>query len=93
MGKISHFRSPTYLLARRTITVGLPEFLLRAFECRIAEANEGADDDDRVELEQIIEMQLAEALSLGEVAHLERQIQGPGAHRWPVELQCPRRCS
>lgn len=88
MAKISRFRTSTDLLSRRVITVEVPEFLLRAFECRLAEANDGASEDERVELEHLVEMQLAEALTLADLAHLEREVPGIGAavSRWLAEI-------
>lgn len=77
MDNISRFRS-TDLLTRRTITVDMPEFLLRALECRLAEANAGASDEETLELEHLIEIQLAEGLTLADIAHLERQVPGIG---------------
>jgi hypothetical protein len=79
MAKISPPPSPPDLLSRRAITIEIPEFLLRAFECRLAEANEHASAEERVELEDLIEVQLAEGLSLAEVARLEPQVPGIGA--------------
>lgn len=89
MAKISPPRSADDLLARRAITVELPEFLLRAFECRLAEANEHASAEERVSLEDLIELQLAEGLSLADVAHLERQIPGIAAAvaRWLADIE------
>lgn len=89
MAKISRFAPPTDLLSRRAITVEVPEFLLRAFECRLAEANAGASEEERVELEHLVEMQLAEALTLADLAHLEREVPGIGAavSRWLAEIE------
>ena len=88
MANISRFR-PTDLLARRTITVEMPEFLLRALECRLAEANDGASEGESVELEHLIEIQLAEGLTLAEIAYLERQVPGIGkaVSQWLAEIE------
>lgn len=87
MDNISRFRSAD-LLARRTITVEMPEFLLRALECRLAEANDGASEGESVELEHLIEIQLAEGLTLADIAHLERQLPGIGeaVSRWLAQI-------
>jgi hypothetical protein len=87
MGTIAKFRSAE-LLSRRAITIELPEFLLRAFECRLVEANEGANEEEMVNIEHLVELQLAEGLSLGDVAHLERQVPGIGAavSHWLEEI-------
>ena len=78
MAKVSQFRQ-SGLLSRRTIAVELPEFLVRAFECRVAEANSGASVDEQITLEHLVEIELADCLSLAEVAHLERTLPGIGA--------------
>jgi hypothetical protein len=66
----------------------MPEFLLRAFECRLKEANRDASEAERVELEHLIEIQLAEGLTLAEIAHLERQVPGIGeaVSKWLAEI-------
>jgi hypothetical protein len=78
MAKISRFRSSS-LLSRREIAIELPEFLLRALECRIAEANAGASAEEQITLEHLVEIELAACLSLAEVAHLERTLPGMSA--------------
>jgi hypothetical protein len=89
MAKISSFRPPVDLSSRRTITVEVPEFLLRAFECRLAEANAGASETERVGLEHLIEMHLADGLTVADLAHLEREVPGIGAavSRWLAEIE------
>ncbi|MBV8898430.1 MAG: hypothetical protein JO051_18080 [Acidobacteriaceae bacterium] len=66
----------------------MPEFLLRAFECRLEEANSDAAEEERVELEHLIEIQLAEGLTLAEIAHLERQVPGirEAVSKWLAEI-------
>jgi len=83
----SRFRSSD-LLTRRTITVDVPEFLLRALECRLAEVNDGASEEESVELEHLIEIQLAEGVTLADIAHLERQVPGIGeaVSKWLAEI-------
>lgn len=75
MDKILRF-NPDNLSARRNLSVDLPEFLLRAFEYRIAEANHGASASEQITLGDLIEIELAGSLSLAEVAHLERDVPG-----------------
>jgi hypothetical protein len=89
MGKISNIRSHQDLCARRCVTLELPEFLLRAFEIRIAEANADCSEDDELTMENLVEIQLAEHLSLADVAHLEREVPGIGAavSRWLEEIE------
>jgi hypothetical protein len=88
MAKISSFRPPPDLSSRRAITVEVPEFLLRAFECRLAEANAGASEGERLDLEHLIEIQLADGLTVADLAHLEREVPGIGAavSRWLAEI-------
>ncbi len=88
MANITRFSRRCDLSARRSITLDLPEFLLRAFEQRIAEANDGAPADERVSIEHIVELQLAEGLSIAEVAILEREMPGIGeaVSRWLEEI-------
>ena len=78
MAKISRFRQ-SGLLSRRAIALELPEFLLRALERRVTEANVGASTDEQITLEHVVEIELAGCLSLAEVAHLEQAIPGLAA--------------
>jgi hypothetical protein len=88
MAKISRFQGRVDLLSRRAITMELPEFMLLAYECRLAEANEGAPDEERVGMEHLMELQFAEGLTLAEVALLERKFPGMAAavSRWLSEI-------
>lgn len=42
------------------------EFLLRALECRLEKVNDGASEGESVELEHLIELHLAEGLTLAD---------------------------
>jgi hypothetical protein len=77
------------LCARRRITVDVPEFLLCALEHRVAEANAAPLADEEVTLEHLVEWQLAEGLSVGEVALLEPEYPGISAavSRWLSEIR------
>jgi len=88
MGKITRF-NPRNLSARRNLSLDLPEFLVRAFECRIAEANDGASAGDQITLTHLIEVELAGSLSLAEVAHLERDLPGisKAVSRWLEDIE------
>jgi len=77
MAKITSLRHPD-LSSRRSISVELPEFLVRALEHRVAETNDEASSEEIVTLDHLIEIELAGCLSLAEVAHLERSIPGIG---------------
>ncbi len=79
MAKIARIGTRRALNSRRAITVELPEFLLQALEVRVAEANIGSEHDDDVTLDHLLELELAERLSIGEVALLEQKVPGIGA--------------
>jgi hypothetical protein len=89
MAKIEHIRRGVDLKARRQVTLDLPEFLLRAFECRVAEANEDVTEEERLTLDNVVEVGLAASLSLAEIAHLERAVPGIGAavSQWLSEIR------
>jgi hypothetical protein len=88
MTKIARIRPHRDLNDRRPVTLELPEFLLRAMEQRIAEANDRADADGQVTIEHLVELQLAEGLSVAEVALLEHEVPGISAavSRWLDEV-------
>lgn len=89
MAKIEQLRRGVDLKARRHVTLELPEFLLRAFECRVTEANEGAAEEERLTLDNVVEVGLAASLSLAEIAHLERAVPGIGVavSQWLSEIR------
>ena len=72
---------------RRVVTLEIPEFFLCALEHRLAEANDGAPPDETLTLDQLVEIDLANGLSLAEVTHLERDLPGISAavSRWLEE--------
>lgn len=76
MSNVTRMRERRNLSGRRRITVELPEFLICALERRVAEANAAPPLDDEVTIEHLVEWQLAEGLSIGEVALLEREFPG-----------------
>lgn len=83
MGNVTRFQGAgDDLLRRETLQLELPRFLIRAFEQQIAEANDGAPDEERVTLEHFIEYHLAEQLSIADVAKLEREVPGISAAVW-----------
>ena len=88
MGKITTIGARRDLCRRRAVTFELPEFLLRALESRLAAANDGCAEDEELTIEDLVELQLAEGLSLAEVANLERELPGIGAavSRWLEEI-------
>ena len=86
--KITRFPRPADLNARRAITFEIPEFIIRAFECRVAEANQTASEDGKLELDHVIEHQLAQGITLADLAHLESQVPGLTAavSRWISDI-------
>lgn len=79
MAKLTRFPGRAALTSRRVISVELPEFLLQAIEHRLAEVNQGASERERVTLNHLVERELAEGLSIAEVALLERDVPGISA--------------
>lgn len=62
---------------RRTISIELPEFAIRALEHHAAVANAGAeDDDDQVTFEDVIEWYVLSPLSVKEIPGLEEAVPG-----------------
>ena len=68
------------LCRRRAVTLELPEFLLQTYETRAAEANDGAAEEERLTVETLVELQLAEGLHVvqcgADIARLEPRIPG-----------------
>jgi hypothetical protein len=76
------------LQSRRTLRIDLPEFLIRALEARLAEANEGATEEERCSLDHLIESELVNLISLRDVAELEMVVPGfaSAVQCWLVEV-------
>ena len=70
------FRRERRLTGRREISVELPEFLIVLLERRVNEANDGASAEERVTLSHLVEYQVAEMLSIREVAELDMEVPG-----------------
>jgi hypothetical protein len=64
------------LNARARIEVEIPEFVRRALEFRLAEANAGAPLDERADLNDIIEWYLVAPINVRDVPALEAAIPG-----------------
>ena len=88
MPKPTRLRPAGDLLGRQTLEIQLPRFLIRAFEHGVAEANDGAAEQERITIDHLIEIHLAEFVSIGEVAQLEREVPGIGAavRQWLSEV-------
>ena len=67
-GKLMTFRRGRDLGRRREVAVELPEFLIVMLERRVVESNDGASADERVTLSHLVEYQVAEMLSIRDVA-------------------------
>lgn len=57
--------------SRRVLHVELPEFVICALEARLAEANDGAPAEERSTLNNLIESELVNLISLRDVAELD----------------------
>jgi hypothetical protein len=62
---------------RRTISIDLPEFAIRALEHRAAVANEDSEDgEEEVTFENVVEWYLLSPLSVKEIPGLEEAVPG-----------------
>jgi hypothetical protein len=61
---------------RRRITVDVPEFVVRAINLRVEEANEGDSEGETVTFNDVVEWLLATEVSLRRMPLLERSIPG-----------------
>lgn len=77
-GKILGFRRERHLADRREICIELPEFLIVLLEHRMNEANDGASEEERVTISHFVEYQVAEMLSIRDVAEFEMEMPGFG---------------
>src|SRR5947199_6415716 len=75
------------LSRRRTIPIELPEFAIRALEHRVEMTNAGADDEEMVSFNDVVEWYLLSPLSVKEMPHLEDAVPGFTAAlvRWMIE--------
>lgn len=89
MATITRISSPRQLTGRRAIALELPEFLVRALEVRVEDANVGASDVEHVTVEHLVELTLAESISVADVALLESRIPGIGdaVSRWLRDIE------
>jgi hypothetical protein len=63
---------------RKDLYLDLPEWVIRVLEYRVAEANDGAPDDERVSINDVVEWYLVSPLTVGEVPILEQSVPGIG---------------
>ena len=65
------------LIRRRTLSIDLPEFAIRALQYRADVANEGIEaDEDLVTLNDVIEWYVISPLSVKEMPELEEAVPG-----------------
>lgn len=70
-------RRGSALNERRTISVELPEFAVRALQYRVDLTNEDAEsDEERVSFNDVVEWLLLSPLSVKEMPHLEAAVPG-----------------
>src|SRR5947209_20389668 len=67
------------LSRRRTVPIELPEFAIRALEHRVEMTNAGADEEEMVPFNDVVEWYLLSPLSVKEMPHLEER--RPRLHR------------
>lgn len=75
-GKILGFPRERQLAERREISIELPEFLIVLLEHRVNEANDGASEDERVTISHLVEYQVAEMLTIRDVAEFNMEMPG-----------------
>jgi hypothetical protein len=87
--EVTKFPIRTNLRDHETLEVELPAFLLRALEYRVRKINAEALKSEQVSLNHLIEIQLAESVSIAEIAYLEQDLPGVGAavSRWLAESE------
>ena len=61
---------------RRRITVEVPEFVVRAINCRVEDANEGDTDGETVDFNDVVEWLLVTEVTLRRMPALEARIPG-----------------
>lgn len=75
----SRFRRSGDVFGRETVEFELPRFLLRLFEHQVERANAEAGESDCVTVNNLVELHLAEHISLADLAMLDREIPGVAA--------------
>ena len=83
MSRVARVSEKRDLGARRSITIDLPEFIVQTLEFRVTEANAGSlKPDERVTIDHLVEVELAETVSIAELALLEPRMPGITAAAW-----------
>lgn len=83
------FSSRRDLLERRVVQFELPEFLLCALEARVAEANQELSSNDKACLNDYVESELANIITLRDVAELDLLFPGFSAavEKWLSDIR------
>ncbi|SRR6266540_3507741 len=61
---------------RCNLQVDLPEWLVQVLHYRVAEANDGADETERVELNDVVEWYLVAPITIRDVPVIEQAVPG-----------------
>jgi len=71
------------------VEIELPEFLIRALETRLCEANADAPPDEVCSLHHLIESELVNLVSVRDVAELDQSMPGfaEAVRQWLSELR------
>lgn len=85
---VVHLTQRRDLTARRVVEFELPEFLLFALEARVAEANAGLPIFGAADLNDYVESELVNLITVRDVAELEGQFPGFAAAvtHWVKEI-------
>jgi len=77
------------LSSRRTVEIELPEFLICALQVRLNEVNVGARPHELCSLDNLIESELVNLVSVRDVAELEESVPGfaQAVQQWLSELR------
>ena len=76
------------LASRRVVEIELPEFLISALQARLREVNAGARPHELCSLSNLIESELANLVSVRDVAELDLSVPGfaHAVQQWLSEL-------
>jgi hypothetical protein len=88
-GDVIHLPKRRDLSARRIVQLQLPEFVLCALEDRVAEANEELPAHDAASLNDYVESELVNIITVRDVAELEARYPGfaEAVQHWLREIE------
>ena len=86
--KVLPGRFAVNLSSRRIVEIELPEFLICALRARLNEANSGAGPHEVCSLDDLVESELINLISVRDVAVLEESVPGftQAVQQWLSEL-------